>query len=127
MNRNSSIETSIGTHYIDNDVLHIVFKEGADVDVKEILESKQARLDLQNGKPMKILVDSRGLFHISKEARDIAAEDQHAKMSVAMALVSSSLGTRMISNFFIKFNKPNVPTKNFTSMDKALLWLNEFN
>ena len=126
MEKITKIETSIGTHYIENDVLYIIFKDGADVDLEGILESKQARIDLQQGNPMKILVDLRGLFHISKEAREVAAEDQHADMSIAMALVSNSLGTRMISNFFIKFNKPKSPTKMFTNKDKALLWLNEF-
>lgn len=127
MEKNEQIETSIGHHFIEGDLLHIVFREDADIDVEEILESKQARIDLQKGKPMKVLVDARGLFHISKEARDIAAEEHHAKMSVAMALVSNSLSTRIISNFFIKFNKPKSPTKMFNSKSKALLWLNEFN
>ena len=126
MSEITKIETSIGTHYIENDVLYIIFKDGADVDLEGILESKQARIDLQKDQTMKVLVDLRGLFHISKEAREIAAEDQHTDMSIAMALVSSSLGTRMISNFFIKINKPKSPTKMFTNMDKALLWLNEF-
>lgn len=126
MKDNIKIETSIGTHYIENDVLYIIFKDGVDVDLEGILESKQARIDLQKGKPMKVLVDMCGLFHISKEAREVAAEDQHTDMSIAMALVSNSLGTRMISNFFIKINKPKTPTKMFTNKDKALLWLNEF-
>jgi len=125
MKENGQIETSIGTHYIENDVLHIIFKDGADVDVEQILESKKARIDLQKGKPMKVLVDMRGLFHLSKDARDIAAEDQHAAMSIAMALVSNSLGTRMISNFFIKINKPASPTRMFNSKENALIWLSE--
>ena len=79
---------------------------------------------LQNNQKMKILVDSRGLFNITKEARDYAAEDRHAELSIAMALVSDSLPTKLMMNFFIKFNRPKTPTKMFTDVDKALEWLN---
>jgi len=126
MIQNNCIETSIGTHYIDDDVLHIIFKDGAVVDVEDMLESKQARIDLQKGKPMKILVDSRGLFQITKEAREVAAEEENAEMSIAMAIVTSSLGTRLLTNFFIKFNKPVSPTKMFDSKERGLEWLKSF-
>ena len=118
------IETSIGNHFIQDDVLYIVFKEGADVCIDCMKESKKARLLLQNNQKMKILVDSRGLFNITKEARDYAAEDRHADLSIAMALVSDSLPTKLMMNFFIKFNRPKTPTKMFTDVDKALEWLN---
>lgn len=126
MTRSHKIETSIGTHYIENNVLFIIIKEGAEIGVDEILESKQARIDLQQNNPIKVLVDLRGLFHITNEAREIAAEAKNSEMSIAMALVSNSLGTRLISNFFIKFNKPKRTTKMFNSKEKALNWLMQY-
>ena len=120
------IETPLGKHYIENDILHIIFNDGVDVDVDEMLESKKVRIALQKGRPMKVLVDVCGLFHISKNAKEIAAEEENAKMSIAMAIVSSSLGTKIISNFFIKLNNPHIPTKMFNSKEKAMEWLNTF-
>lgn len=124
MDKLGTIETSIGIHYIEDDVLYIIFKDGVSVDVDEMEESKNARIVLQQGKSMKVLVDSRGLFQITKEARAYAAE--HGEMSIAMTILSDSLGTRLLTNFFIKHNKPSTPTKMFTSKEKALEWLAEF-
>ena len=123
MNKSEAIETSIGYHYVEEDVLYIVFKEGLCIDVEE---SKEARLILQEGKSMKVLVDSRGLFQITKEARAYAAEPKSAEMSSAMAIVIGSLGTRLLTNFFIKFNKPNGSVRMFNSIEKALEWLGKF-
>ncbi|MBL4593591.1 MAG: hypothetical protein JKX68_07230, partial [Flavobacteriales bacterium] len=45
-------------------------------------------------------------------------------MSIAMAILAgTSLPATIIGNFFIKFNKPAVPTKLFKSEEKALAWL----
>jgi hypothetical protein len=126
MNKLGAIETSIGIHYIEGDVLYIIFKDGISVDVKDLEESKNARIVLQQGNSMKVLVDTRGLFQITKEARAYAAEPKSAEMSIAMAILSDSLGTKLLTNFFIKYNKPSTPTKMFTSKEKALEWLAEF-
>lgn len=120
------ITTSVAYHYIEEDVLHIVFKDGADVSLDDMKESKKARLQLQQNNCMKVLVDSRGVFNISKDARAYAAEERHAKMSKAMAIISDSLPTRLLINFFINFNKPNTPTKLFNSRENALLWLKQY-
>ena len=122
----TNIETSIGSHFIQDNVLYNIFKEGADVCIDCMKESKKARLLLQNNQKMKILVDSRGLFNVTREARTYAAEDRHAKLSIAMAIVSDSLPTRLLTNFFIKFNRPKTPTKMFLSEEKALEWLGKF-
>lgn len=33
--------------------------------------------------------------------------------------------TRMIANFFVKFNRPQTPTKVFSDYNKAIGWLSE--
>jgi hypothetical protein len=126
MNKLGAIETSIGYHYVEEDVLYIIFKEDISIDVEDLDESKEARIILQQGKSMKVLVDSRGLFQITKEARAYAAEPKNAEMSSAMAIVTGSLGTKLLTNFFIKYNKPNGPIKMFNSKKKALAWFSQF-
>lgn len=122
----TKIDTSVALHFIEDDVLYIIFKNGVDVDIEGMKESKRARLSLQKDRSMKVLVDTRGVFNISKEARAYAAEERHAKMSKAMAIISDSLPTRLLTNFFVNFNKPNTPTKVFNNMDSALTWLSQF-
>lgn len=117
------INTSKVVHYIKNDVLHIVFKNDVIVDLDDMIESKKVREELQKGNPMKVFVDARGLFQITKDAREFASLEENAKMSSKMAIVVNSLGIRMVANFFVKVNKPNTPSKMFSTKEKALEWL----
>lgn len=126
MNTINKIKTSTANHYIENDILYIIFNDGAVVDLEEIKASKAARLELQNSESMLVFVDIRNLFNVTVEARKYAAEDENSKYSIAMAILVNSLPTRLLTNFFIKFNKPKTPTKMFTSKDKALTWLENF-
>lgn len=48
------------------------------------------------------------------------------KYGKADALVVSTLPQRLVANFYIKVVKPQVPTKFFTSKEKAVEWLKQF-
>ncbi|MCB0400929.1 MAG: STAS/SEC14 domain-containing protein [Flavobacteriales bacterium] len=117
------IETRLGAHFISEGVLHIVFKKGVDVGLEDMQESKQARIELQQEKKMKVLVDATDLTFITDEARAFAAQKENAAMSEAMAIVSRSLPITILTNFFIKFNKPETPTRMFRDRNSALNWL----
>ena len=127
MSEDTKIETAVASHFIKDDILYIVFHQDADVDIDDMLESKKARLKLQKEKAMKVLVDVRAMYQISKEARELSAKQENSELSVAMAILSESISSKLFANFFIKFNKPTTPTKMFTSKEKALKWLNNFN
>jgi hypothetical protein len=120
------IETSIAAHFIENEILHIIFNHDADIELDDMLESKEARIKLQKGNSMKTFVDIRGIYRISKEAKAAAAEKENSEFSIAMAILTESLATKLIANFFIQFNKPYSPTKMFKKKENAIKWLNSF-
>ncbi len=123
----NKIETATMTLEIKEDIVYIFVKNDADLDLDAVVEAVEERKKLQNGKKMLALVDNRAIWQISEEANKYSVSKEVGELSIAMAILSgSTLPTRLISNFFIKFNKLHCPTKMFSSEEKALAWLNSF-
>lgn len=123
----SKIETSTAFYYIEDNVLFMRGKKGADINLHEAIKGVEARKKLQQGEKMLVLIDTSKVFQSSKEARDYGAKKEVTDMSLAMAILAgNSLASIMIGNFFIKFNNPAIPTKLFKSETDALEWLKSF-
>lgn len=120
-------ETATGSYYVEDDILHVIFKQDADVDLEASKEGVVARKELQQGKPMLVLVDISKVWQITKESRAYSAQAEIDAMNKAMAIVTrGSFVAVTAANFFIKFNKPNTPTKIFKTTDKAINWLKSY-
>lgn len=78
------------------------------------------------GEAMPLLVDSRNINSITKEARDHFAMRGRSPGVTAIAILIASPVSRLIGNFYMGLNKPVVPTKLFTEEDKAMRWLGKF-
>jgi len=120
-------ETSIAHFYIEDDILFMRSKKDADINLETTIESIEARKKLQGDKKMLMLVDTRGVWQITSESRAYSTRKEVEDLTIAMALLpGSNITTILVANFFIKFNKPSVPTKLFKSEKKAIKWLNSF-
>lgn len=77
------------------------------------------------GKPHKILTDgSKVIGSVAPESRKIIRNHPGMlKVRKAEAFVSRTLATKMIFNFYIRFDRPPNPTKVFTEVDGAIEWL----
>jgi len=121
------IETSTATYYIEDDILFMRKKQDADLTLEASVEGVEIRKKLQNGKPMLTVIDTRKVFQVSREAREYGARKEVEELSIAMAIIpGTSLAATIVGNFFIKFNKPTVPTRIFKSEEKALEWLKSY-
>lgn len=121
------IETDIASYYIENDILIMRTKQDADITLEAAKEGVEARKKLQQGRKMLALIDTSKVFQVSREVREYGATKEVVEMCSAMAvLTGTSLPATIIGNFFIKFNKPKVPTKLFRSEKKALAWLETY-
>ena len=122
-----SIETSIATFYIEDGIVYMRSKKDADINLDATKLAIKARRTLQNNKPMPVLIDTSNVWQVSDEARAYSATKEVEELSIAMALLpGSSLATIMIANFFIKINKPSIPTKMFKNEGEAIEWLKKF-
>ncbi|MDT8412810.1 MAG: hypothetical protein RQ875_10130 [Vicingaceae bacterium] len=120
------IETETAVLELRNNYLFIVFKEDSVVELEHVVANKEAREKLQQGKKMLVLGDIRKIWHISKEAQDYLASKEVTDLNIAMAILTNSMTTVLLANFFIKFKKPATPTRMFKNEKKAIKWLLSF-
>ena len=110
----------------EDGVVQIQFCENCDINVKECEEITSACDELLEAKKYPILHLSGIYVSISKEAREYSVSPRGIQYSTAEAFVFSSLAHKIIANFYIKINKPPVPTKFFTTEIEATKWLLNF-
>jgi hypothetical protein len=111
---------------IKNYILHMVVKQHAEIDIDVVKVVVETRRNLQQGKKMLVLLDTRDFGCFTREAREYTSGKEVAGLDKAMAIITDSLPTKLMANFFIKFNKPQAPTKMFTSKNAALAWLETY-
>ena len=126
MNNLNQVETESVTFFFENDILNIVYKEDIDIKIEHIKANIIARKQFQKTPKALLLVDFRKAWHISKEARFFLASSDVTDLNLAMAILVEDLNSRLMVNFFIKFNKPVCPTKMFDSRKEAIIWLETF-
>ena len=106
--------------------LYFKFKEGADMELDEMIELTNTFLPYAELGRRFLITDARVInYNISPEARDYVAKHKRApELGLRSALLVNSIGIRLVANFFIRFNKPNIPTRVFNDESKAINWLN---
>lgn len=101
------------------------FKGGTNLEAQDIIAAKEANMKLANGRRYTVLLSFGYLADTTKEAREAAAAKDFSTKTIALALLSDSLGQRIMGNFYLNVNKPTVKTKLFNSQESALVWLRE--
>jgi len=76
-----------------------------------------------NGKKYGFLVDGRRLKKFDTEHR-VYAQKHSPLFSYKYAIIISSGTSSFLANMFIYMTRPSIPTKTFTTKEKALNWLN---
>lgn len=89
-------------------------------------ECIRVRREMTQCQTMPILSDSRRVKEFEKDARQYLASDENTKYVSAGGIIISSQLQKIIGNFFLFINKPNVPSKLFTHKEEALAWLSEY-
>ncbi|HSH67580.1 MAG TPA: hypothetical protein VLB84_17700 [Bacteroidia bacterium] len=122
-----SIQTKVAVISYDSNerLLRMTILEGAEIELENAIENYEAAQSLTNNTKHLLLVDAHANVYISKEARAYSAELK-PNAPIAMAIVVTSTANRLIGNFYINFNKPKVPTKLFSTEEKAIEWLKDY-
>ena len=94
--------------------------------VNDVIEINNAQGELCNGikRPAVTFVDPYS--NIESDAREYMATFESTRFSTAEAFVISSVGQKILANFYLKVNKPTVPTKIFTNLNSAVEWLRDY-
>lgn len=101
-------------------------KEQAEIQIEHARANTKLIETFFNGDRFPLLVDARKVKSISKEAREhFSIKDRDTVVSAYAILIASPL-SRMIGNFFMGINKPEVPVRLFTNENEAIQWLKKF-
>lgn len=110
---------------IEDGILFVDYKKGyLDLDGAKL--TVKTRMDMANGRLFPVLVNDLGITGMSKEARDYFSSSQGTVGLKAGAILSRSVFTTAIANFYLKVSRPNIPARMFTSREKAIKWLSQF-
>lgn len=110
----------------EDHIAHLHLKEGQVVEIEELKAIFKAITDSAEGSKFRLLVTAADNASLSPEAREYASSAESSDVIVADAVVVQNYSHEMTANFFIRFNKPNRPTKLFKHIEEAYEWLKTF-
>jgi hypothetical protein len=120
----SFVEGSLSTLWMDGGVL---YSKGKSVTrtIPLLKENFNHVRRLTKGELVCLITEATDLPELSKEIREFMAEELNRHFK-AMAIISHSQFGALVSNIFLFFNKPRIPTKMFNSLKEAQEWVKQF-
>ncbi len=119
-----TITTKTTGYYFDEDrkILFGSVLKGAEIEVEDAIEGFIARQKiLESKQPTPLILDIRKIEHISSEARQYSSRSTDGLL--CLAIVVDSGYSKIFGNYALFLNRPLIPTKLFTSEEKALQWV----
>ena len=102
-----------------------IIGSNTDYTVDNIKDANEALNQLFEGEKKLLLIQADDFSNIDKDAREYMASTESTRYALAQAFVIKSLGQKILANFYVKVNKPEVPVKIFNSKILAEKWLLE--
>lgn len=110
----------------ENEILWSKPFANAEIDLDDCVDNILILKNLCAEPPCLKIVDSRNSWKITKEAQEYAQKADTPQRTLARAIIVSSVTDAVLKNFFLRFNKPEIPVKIFTSEAAAVKWLLAF-
>ncbi len=119
-------ETKVGSVILQEPFYYLNIKEGAEILEEDARELIELGTRITHGLKVAALVDATASFTIDQAARDYFAKQTAPEQFICVAVITNSLPQRLLVNFYIKFSKPNTPTKLFGTVEDARKWCESF-
>lgn len=111
--------------WMQDGVLCAVYKS-KEIDLAVAMEATEERIVFTNNTNYPGVVDYRNVQFTSREARKYFASTRPAMYIDAMALIINSVAGALVTNFFIKIDRPKFPLRAFTDFHSAHDWASSF-
>ena len=96
-------------------------------EVSQIKENLDCIRSIGNGKKLPVLNVAGKYTNVTRETREFIAKAEFSIDCIsAEAYILRSIAQRITANFYIKINKPKMPTAYFTKEENAVEWLKIF-
>lgn len=122
---NKSLSNDYATFWIDDGILHFIYHPAVVIDLIAAEKVVTDRLKFQGEKIYPVFCDTRGIRDTDKSARDYLAKEG-SLMTTAVAFIVNPPISHAITKFYIRTNKPVIPTKIFTEKYDALKFLKAY-
>lgn len=120
------IDTPHYTLWIEDGIIHNVYKPDLIMTIDIAIEMVNHRLKLTNDITYPLFVDIRNLVAIKAEARRYLAGSEAVKYASAGAIYLDNHLLYLVGQVFLKIDNPAIPSRLFTDKEKALHWLETF-
>jgi len=122
----NSIRTSTATiTLIEDQIIHFMVDDGVTFDLNEMLEIRKANHELSKGSPYCVVMEAGSFTNFTKEAREASASEEHTINRIGLALIQNNLASKLLTDIYLRINKPVGKTKVFKSKEEGVAWLRE--
>src|SRR5665213_4585642 len=101
-------------------IITVTFKRGVIVEKEDQYENAKIFCEWAGNVRHNFLFSPEPEVILTKEARETAAILENSTPILAIAIIAESLPVKLITNFYIKFHKPNYPLKSFMNKNEAI-------
>ena len=118
-------ENEYARFWIERNILFFEYKPDTVITLAVARKVVSDRIQFQNEKAYPILCDIRGIVDSNKAGRDYLAQSGSVSTK-AVAILGHQKVSQTMSSFYLKINKPIVPTNFFTDKQNALTFLGSY-
>lgn len=111
------------SYFPEENICRLEVHDGQVLALEHMYQIREWIWSQNSRQPYKLIVLAHPKATISPELRDYASNPERAEAVKADALVVQSFAQRLLVGFYLRFNKPQVPTKVFAAEEAARLWL----
>lgn len=108
-------------HLFSNRIFYVELPE-YDMVGQEIIQFGYEFLNQNGGGTFFNIYQFRSFTDIEQEVREWAADPGGNLYTISDAIVLGNVGQKILSDFYLKINRPVKPTKVFNSLNKAIDW-----
>lgn len=119
----SIVNSKIELVHLEDGLMKIHCPDEAHIDIEDIKAYVDFMAEKYGDKKFYNIVTFGLYVHITPEARRYAATPESNRFTLADAFVLKSLSLRILGNFYLKMDKPSVPTKLFKDEEEARVWI----
>jgi hypothetical protein len=120
-------ESEASYFWLDEDGILCILNKPRDLhDTEDALQNVIITQDFTKDSSRLLLIDMTNIRSMSRGAREAYAQEGSRGRVKAVALVTKSMVSRIVANFFIGFNRPGAPTKLFNDNLAAKKWLIQY-
>lgn len=109
-----------------NGIIEAVCADDFTYEVEHLEQNLVCILDWTKDEPKLVLNTVAPHTNITAEARKFMSNSLNTNYVIAEAFIIHSLAQRLLASFFIKIDKPKLPTKFFNKREEAIEWLLSF-